>query len=153
MAWVQLRPGGRAVRRAVERAGPALSHRPMARPPAVPRRRPALPGVCTPRRRRGDRRVTTSWTRRPSPALAHRRAASSVRFRQVSAAYIASFLCENISVFQVCRGYGDGSPWVWVWSGYGDRNSVPTAALQFLLVQRNASMILVMARCLSVCRL
>ena len=71
----------------------------------------------------------------------------------MSAAYIASFLCENISVFQVCRGYGDGSPWVWVWSGYGDRNSVPTAALQFLLVQHNASMIPVMARCLSVCRL
>ena len=22
-----------------------------------------------------------------------------------------------------------GSPWVWVWGGYGDRNSVPTAAL------------------------
>jgi len=22
------------------------------------------------------------------------------------------------------------SPWVWVWSGYGDRNSVPTAALK-----------------------
>jgi len=29
---------------------------------------------------------------------------------------------------QVCRGYGDpGSPWVW--DGYGDRNSVLTAAL------------------------
>jgi len=34
----------------------------------------------------------------------------------------------------LCRGYGDPhgdseSPWVWVWGGYGDRNSVPTAAL------------------------
>ena len=34
----------------------------------------------------------------------------------------------------LCRGYGDPhgdseSPWGWVWGGYGDRNSVPTAAL------------------------
>ena len=34
----------------------------------------------------------------------------------------------------LCRGYEDlhgdsESPWVWVWGEYGDRNSVPTAAL------------------------
>jgi len=30
----------------------------------------------------------------------------------------------------VC-GSSWGFPWVWVWAGYGDRNSVPTAALCF----------------------
>ena len=33
--------------------------------------------------------------------------------------------------FKVCRGMGIpwGSPWVWVWGGNGDRNSVLAAAL------------------------